>query len=454
MTRVVVRVAAAPNEDQTDEDIFFSLEDPPYAIPDFEKLRPFTCKRSSILDRFYEDPPSGDNMREVGEMLLIRLGQHPAVADAVRYALQQTPPNGCCPLYMRLIGSETAGEYPWETLFDPGSGFLALEGRWPIARIAAQVPREKDLRMFTPPLKVMAVMSAIGVSAADEWVALRDAVAASGIAMEVELNLWVGERDLAERIGGDLVAGGLRGSVTMLSEGHKLLTDIKRFDPHILHLFCHGTGGPAPLLQLATRRDHTLHRGSSVVLEPLQLRGLGRSTWMVTLNCCEGGSDSDGARSIAYLLIHAGYPAIVGMREPVSSANAALFARSFYTSLLEQLDKSLVLGQEVEIELAASLVTPRRELRDQFQHPTPAEAAARHRDWTLPVLYVRPDPLRIKHVPADPKHSDSTRRSTTEYLDTLMKFRLEAPPDVPDDVLKRIDAEIRRALKALAGDGE
>jgi hypothetical protein len=450
MTRLVVRVAGVPKEDQTGEQIFVSLEDPPIAIQDFEKLHPFDCPPGNLLQRFYEEPPSGENMREIGEALLRRLGAHPAVAQAVQYAFQQ---HDCCPLYLRLIGSETAAAYPWETLFDAGNGFLALEDRWPIARIAAQTPREKDVRTFTAPLKIMAIMSAIGVPAADEWAALREALLGSQPGLQLELKLWVGEKELAERIRADLATDGLPGTVSMLSEAPELLRDIKRFDPHLLHLFCHGQGGTSPLLKLATRRDHRLGQGSSVVLEPLQLRNLGRSTWLVTLNSCEGGSDSDGARSIAYLLIGAGYPAVVGMRDPVSSADAALFTRSFFGSLLDHLDAHLVDGEEVEIELAASLVTPRRQLRDKYltAHGTPRLAAALHRDWTLPVLYVRPDPLRIERVVADPKHSTVDRKNSTDYLNTLMKYRLEAPSDTPATVLQRVDAEIRRALTVLEG---
>lgn len=453
MRRVVVRVAGVPGEDGTGEQIFLSLEDPPFAIRDFEKLHPFSCPPEDLLQRYYEQPPSGENMREIGEALLGRLEEHSAVAEAVRYALQQ---NECCPVYLRLIGSETAADYPWETLFDAGNGFLALEDRWPIARIAAQTPREKDVRTFTAPLKVMAIMSAIGVPAADEWTALREALTGSPLGPELELDVWVGEKDLAERIRTDIAADGLPGSVRLLAEAPELLRDIKRFDPHLLHLFCHGQSGTSPLLKLATRRDHALGQGSSVVLEPLQLRNLGRSTWLVTLNSCEGGSDADGARSIAYLLIGAGYPAVVGMRDPVSSADAALFTRAFYGSLLDHLDSNLVAGKEVEIELAASLVIPRRQLRDKYvtEYPTPRQAAALHRDWTQPVLYVRPDPLRIERVAADPKHSTEDQNYSTDYLNTLMKYRLEAPPDTPAEVLRRIDAEIRRALTVLEGVGE
>ncbi|SOE03459.1 CHAT domain-containing protein [Blastococcus haudaquaticus] len=451
MSRVVVRVAGVPNEDDAGEQIFLSLEDPPFDIKDFEKLHPFECPSGSLMKLFYEEPPSGENMRAIGEALLGKLGDHPAVATAVQYAFQQ---NDCCPLYLRLIGSETAAAYPWETLFDAGNGFLALEDRWPIARIAAQIPREKDVRTFTSPLKVMAVMSAIGVPADDEWTALRQALVGAQLKQELEVDVWVGEKTLAERIRSDLATDGLPGTVNLLTEGPELLRDLQRFDPHLLHLFCHGQGGTSPLLKLATRRDHYLREGnSSVVLEPLQLRNRGRSTWLVTLNSCEGGSDSDGARSIAYLLIGAGYPAVIGMRDPVSSADAALFTRSFYGSLLDHLDSHLVNGEEVEIELAASLVTPRRQLRDKYinAHHTPREAAALHRDWTLPVLYVRPDPLRIERVAADPKHSTIDRRNSTDYLNTLMKYRLEAPPDTPPDALRRVDAEIRRALTVLEG---
>jgi hypothetical protein len=43
------------------------------------------------------------------------------------------------------------------------------------------------------------------------------------------------------------------------------------------------------------------------------------------------------------------------------------------------------------------------------------------------------------------------RKNSTDYLNTLMKYRLEAPPDTPPDVLRRVDTEIRRALTVLEG---
>ena len=60
-------------------------------------------------------------------------------------------------------------------------------------------------------------MSAVGIHARDEWEALRDAIAASGmlgLGLELSLSGWV-ERDLKDQIEADLAAAGLRGIVTM-----------------------------------------------------------------------------------------------------------------------------------------------------------------------------------------------------------------------------------------------
>ncbi len=201
------------------------------------------------------------------------------------------------------------------------------------------------------------------------------------------------------------------------------------------------------MLQIATRGDHARGQGSSIVLEPLQLRGVGHAAWLVTLNCCEGGSDAEGARSLAALLISAGYPATVGMREPVASAHAAVFARGFYTLAAAAARRAAAAGQEAELELAAALVDPRRALRDL--HRDDATAAEHHREWTLPVLYVRPDPLRIARVKADPTHSAEERKRLTDFLDTLLRYSAQMPADTPRLVRDRVEAEVARTLQAL-----
>jgi hypothetical protein len=137
------------------------------------------------------------------------------------------------------------------------------------------------------------------------------------------------------------------------------------------------------------------------------------------------------------------------MRNPVSSAVAAVFTYGFYSSLLSQLGNKLVAGEEVDLELAAALGAPRRDLRDTHQAADPRASASVYRDWTLPVLYVRRDPLVIEQLVADPSHDAQTKKDTTDYLDTLFRFRREHPAGTADDVLARIDREIERALEAL-----
>ena len=447
MRRVVVRVATVPSADQTGESVFVSVEEPT-SVPGFGQLYPFIAD-PALVDQFNEDPPSGENMRTVGQALLAELGKHEATKAAFHYALDLTPPDECCPVYLDLEGSETAAAFPWEALFEPAAGFLALEDRWPIARRAAAMAPERGVRTFTAPIRLMAVMSAIGVSAAEEWAALRRAISTSPDAMGIELSVWVGESAVADQIAADLEQDGVAGSVHFLTGANDLLRALKDYDPHLLHLFCHGQGGTSPLLRLATRREHDRGHGSSVVLEPLQLHSVGRSTWLISLNACKGASDSAGARSLAYLLTRAGCPAVVGMRDPVSSAVAAVFTYGFYTALLAQLGTTIVPGETVDLELAGALAAPRRDLRDTHQAADLRQSAACHRDWTLPVLYVRRDPLVIEQLVADPLHDAQTQKDTTDYLDTLFTWRREHPAGTAADVLARIDQEIDRALEEL-----
>jgi hypothetical protein len=47
--------------------------------------------------------------------------------------------------------------------------------------------------------------------------------------------------------------------------------------------------------------------------------------------------------------------------------------------------------------------------------------------------------------------NEATRKYSTDYLNTLLKYRLEAPKDTPAAVLERVDREIQATLKALQG---
>jgi hypothetical protein len=87
VSRVVVRVAGITPDDSEPEQIFVSLDDAPFAIPDAERLHPFACS-ADLMERFNAEPPA---VRQVGETLLGRLGEHPAVADAMTMAMGIAP---------------------------------------------------------------------------------------------------------------------------------------------------------------------------------------------------------------------------------------------------------------------------------------------------------------------------------------------------------------------------
>lgn len=449
MSRIVLRVAGRPAADDLGEEIAVSVDELPFELPGWEQPpQVLDCDRESMLLQFNEEPPSGENMREVGRSLLQRLACNPAVAAAVQRAME-IPGDDRCAIYVRFVSTETAMELPWETLFDDvRDTFLALEGRWPIARIVSQPPPQQAVEVFAPPLRLMAAMSAIRVPAEQEWVALKAAV--DECSLDIDLKVLVGEEQLKQRIEQEIDPD----RVTFLPAQEDFLDAIRSFDPHILHLFCHGTAEKSPMLHLATRRDHRRTRpASSVQVEPVHLRNRGRSTWLVTLNCCEGASDRKGARSLAYLLIGAGFPAAVGMREPVASDDASRFTSTFYRSLLRDLSALDDTGAEVAIELAASLGGPRSVLVDKYVPDLDRrQAAARHRDWTLPVLYVRPDPLRIRRVASSENVPEGARNHLIAELNTLIRARRELHRDTPKAAIALIDGKIDEIVNDLASE--
>ena len=100
----------------------------------------------------------GGTVTSRGKALLERLRRHPVVSQGLAAALAQPPAAGPGPLYLHMVSNE-ADQLPWEQLLADPQGFIALDARWPIARIAA-FRSPVDRRTFTPPLRIVAVLSA------------------------------------------------------------------------------------------------------------------------------------------------------------------------------------------------------------------------------------------------------------------------------------------------------
>ena len=142
-----------------------------------------------------------------------------------------------------------------------------------------------------PPLRIMALLTAAGVDARPEWEALKAALDASPV--PVEVRLFVSQDDLKLHLDGlndpRVTAEFLPGDFDLAA-----IVGQQPLPPHIIHFFCHGSAEGGATLHLATRADQIAGSGlGSVAIEPNDLRrvaGLDRHLWLVTLNCCQGAA--------------------------------------------------------------------------------------------------------------------------------------------------------------------
>jgi hypothetical protein len=365
---------------------------------------PDTIDNSWVAVRFPYKPtdaiPSGfadgrSTVKEIGAYLVNGLRAHPAVRTALKRLLESVPRDGVSPLYIRL--TPDAEGLPWETLFDKSARFLALDPRWPVARMGRAGGRRTPTIDFEPPLRVMAVLAAANVDATAEWTGLYAALQGAGF--PVSLRVLVAQRDLYELIG-QASDPNVAVSVAYVPGGRAILDEFGSFRPNLLHFFSHGhVLHGFPEIDVATLSTWpNPAAGGSVILDPqsLAMQPLLDSVWVLTLNICRG-AQAGGAGSLAYSLLSSGFPVVAGMREPVSESDAHAFCRRFYRSLMALLSQIVPSGPEVELDLAAALYEPRMEICDEHRGASSClDAASSSSEWSLPVLYVRHGGLAIR----------------------------------------------------------
>jgi len=307
------------------------------------------------------------------------------------------------PIYLQT-GSAYSELVCWEALNRDGT-FLTL-GRWPISRIAREVNSEPRIQAYTfdGTLRFMAVLSAYGVSAEEEWKGLKEAVnQARSEGLPVKLCVVLGEEELLAKAAGEGV--GYDDEVKPLEgNGFDLLRQIEQFRPQIIHFFCHGRSEVRDhFLELAKIRDRKgeLGRGSvQLRSELLRDSPVMKQVWLATLNCCKMSAGSSEVRSMTHSLVaDGGVAAAVGMLEPIDAEDAHAFCRYFYPDLLARL-KSDLNALEAEslanpdavrvIEWAVMMSGARQGLSER--HPVDETRPC----WTLPALYVRPEPFSLR----------------------------------------------------------
>jgi hypothetical protein len=364
----------------------------PIALRDDQtRPKPWNCPLAALPDRLSDYG---------GTLLKSLMDSHPGVCAALQAALAVVPPDRR-PLYFQLTAQQAESIY-WEMLYQdpPVDDFLALDRRWPIGRIADSFRGRSSLPLlYDPPLRLMLVLSALGVPAEPEWLRIRQVVNdARQKGFPVRVQVLAGESSLVESIEKEQKAGELE-LLPLPTTRPAVERAIEDFKPHVLHFFCHGAAIVGnPELHLATAQDHLTGLKSSVVLTRIGMMNLLAlpNMWLLILNCCEGAKGAGGA-SLTYSLVNGGVPAAVGMLERVEPSAAHAFTEQFHTAMFDYLSRNLnglTSGQVVELEWIEAMYDARQALIPKGGN------ASQDRGWALPVLYVANESFQVQYSPA------------------------------------------------------
>jgi len=222
---------------------------------------------------------------QIGAYLMNALTQHPAVDRALRNLLDAEC-GTTRPLLIKI--SPETENLPWETVFANGA-LLALDQRWPIARMSQQDRYDTTERDFQLPLQVMLILTADGVDATAEW----DGILASlqSAPFPISVTAFVAQAELRDQIAATNVPD-IRVRAEMVPEGRDLIDLIRDAHPrpNVLHFFCHGTVvNGTPYLQIGTRLSG-IGAGKAVILSgsDIPVEALGDRLWLAVLNSCRG----------------------------------------------------------------------------------------------------------------------------------------------------------------------
>jgi len=354
--------------------------------PSFDIANPHTVSIIRLDDVTQLNGP--DVTRQIGESLAKKIRENEAVRAVLDLALARPTAPPSLPIHIRAA-DPTAHALSWEALVG-NDDFMALDDRWPVARIArGGNVREGARRPFQPPLRLVCVLSAVGRSALKEWRALYESVqVARQTGLPIAVTLFSGEEPLltaAEALEDRhltvLPIPGPERSLIELIESH---------EPHVLHMFCHGTiTSTVRWLEVATIGDFDRDDGTSSILVRADDLGVaaGRvGTWAAVLNTCKGAESRDETLTHAEELVSKGVPISVGMRRQVDADDASAFTAAFYPSIFRILGAAVAAGAGDHVmQWVDALVRARRRLRDIH-----GADPALHDAWTIPVLYTRP----------------------------------------------------------------
>ncbi|MBL1079824.1 CHAT domain-containing protein [Nocardia sp. 2] len=368
---------------------------------------------------------------KVGEALADLLVKHDRIEKAFDRALAVAVGEPSVPIYF-FIGVDTAVPLSWEAL-RRSKQFLALDPRWPIARFprsgsidsATEVP-------FAPPLRMVSVISAVGVDGKAEWDSIFGAVQAAPAELPIELTVITGDRNVVAAARGHLPPERII-PLPGPDDPMPLVSRIDACGPHLLHIFCHGAvREEQAVLEFATASDFNAGT-SSVVLTAIEIaQQVSRNnTWMVHLNACRSAQAGSEVLTHAEEFVNTGVPVAIGMKRLIDVSDAVVFSAGFYRSVFARIAEILARGAgRSEIAWAETMLSARRQLRNIHVH-NPAEGDA----WTVPVMYTRRGPFTLEVAAAgvtEPQVQQAL--SETRLIDGLAELIAADAPEVAADL--------------------
>lgn len=449
MRRLVFELADAVGPDDT-RYTALSLKEPPL-YPSV--AHPFRCSgEEHALIALSNGELLPEAVKNAGRYLFDSVALHPDVGQQLKVALEVEQPERR-PVYVRIAAASNIEALPWESLCSPAGDFLGLDERWAVSRMVAGRGVETTSWSFVPPLRIAAILSCLDVPARPEWIALREALAASPD-LTVQLLVIVSEEALFDEIRQAIVEGVVTSTEVVLlpQDLDELQERVQAFRPQVLHFFCHGSTEGGPHVELAVKTDWDVgFAQKSLIVEPSQIRDFTSRTetpWLAVMNCCDSAvpGGPEHLQSLALNLVYdGGIPAVVGVREPVASDDASLFTGAFYTSLGRDLAARMGAGEAAAepVDWARFVVDARK--RIAYEHSgrhTLKMAASSMKEWTLPVIYVQPQPfiLLSSDAEAAPPVAPETARLEVTLLEGLLA---KLPPDTPVDLLTDIDGRLQ-----------
>ena len=357
-----------------------------HGLPNLEHF-PLTALSSSIyaLRNLPNNQPAGEQLSALGSALGDALRNHPG-HDRLESAISQARVDAPRPIHVVLPYEDRmrADSVPWEVACDANGNFLGLRETCPVVRIAqggTEDTGNAPESVAVDEIRLTAVLGARGAPSRQAFEALRDGL--SQWQLGVRALFLVEDSGLRDEIN---ALGDARFEAELTPpEDNALIVRISRSKPHLLHLLAHGTAEDGGYLEVNTRAS--LGGMQAIRLNARHIYKAGKGSLLLHLAACSGAEVTEDTSSLALGLMAEGTRAVVAMREPISFEDACEFMRALTVETGQLLDARLRPGERTPLHWGGAVTLARGRLCGNG-----AVNGGACKSWTLPVLYLQPDP--------------------------------------------------------------